>query len=78
MDALAHQVAERGVDRALALEAAHAGEGSASISTVKWLSPLPSSPAWPRCFALSLITASRVGASAARRRCSISVGDGSG
>ena len=26
MDALAHQVAERGVDRALALEAAHAGE----------------------------------------------------
>lgn len=32
-----------------------------SISTVKWLSPEPSSPEWPRCRPLSLITASCVG-----------------
>src|SRR5436190_4217466 len=45
---------------------------AASISTVKWLSPEPSSPAWPRCLAESLVTHRLAAASAAVRRCSIS------
>ena len=44
-----------------------------SISTVKCDSPLPSSPEWPWCVALSLITRSRLGANAASSSDSISV-----
>lgn len=43
-----------------------------SITTEKCDSPVPSSPEWPECLALSLITSSRVGANAPRKIPSIS------
>jgi hypothetical protein len=47
-------------------------KAGASITTVKCDSPLPSSPEWPLCLALSLITSSRVGVKAAMSRRSMS------
>ena len=62
MDAPAGDVPERRVHHSLPLKPGNAAKAALSISTVKCDLPLPSSPAWPEWRALSLITASRVGA----------------
>ena len=47
MDRAGHLLGQEGIDRALALEPALAGEGAATISTRKWVSPPGRAPAWP-------------------------------